>query len=179
MNALELNKIAGAVLLMGLVLMIVNKVGDAFFPKAPHGEAAVSAGAGAPGPAGAKQVAAVAPLEPIAPLLATADVAAGQNSFKKCLTCHTPDKGGANRVGPNLWDVVGGERAKRSGFSYSQVLTAKGGTWSYEDLNAFVANPKAFVPGTKMAFAGIKTAKERADLIAYLRSLSDSPKPLP
>jgi cytochrome c len=178
MNALELNKIAGAILLMGLVLMVVNKVGDAFFAKGGHGEAPVATGGGA-GPAGGREVAAIAPLEPIGPLLAAGDVAAGQTSFKKCATCHTPDKGGANRVGPNLWNIIGAERGKHAGFAFSQAMAGKGGSWNYDDLNAFLANPKAFVPGTKMAFAGIKSPKERADLIAYLRSLSDSPKPLP
>lgn len=182
MNALELNKIAGAILVTGLALMVVNKVGDAFFAKGGHGEAAVSSAAGGHGggssPAGGKETAAAA-VEPITALLASADVAAGQNTFKKCATCHTPDKGGANRVGPNLWNVVGSDRGKAAGFAYSAGMTGKGGSWSYDDLNAFLANPKAFVAGTKMAFAGIKSAKERADVIGYLRSLSDSPKPLP
>lgn len=179
MNALELNKLAGAVLLTGLLLMVVNKVGDAFFATAEPGEAQIALGEGGDAPAAPKQAAAAPVIEPIAPLLAAADPAAGRNSFKKCATCHTPDKGGANRVGPNLWNVVGAERAQHEGYSYSQAMAEKDGTWSYEDLNTFLVNPKGFVPGTKMAFAGIKSAKERADLIAYLRSLADNPQPLP
>jgi cytochrome c len=82
-------------------------------------------------------------------------------------------------VGPNLWDVVGNKQAHIAGFGYSPALQAAGGTWDYEKMNAFLANPKAAVPGTRMAFAGMRRADDRANLIAYLRTLSDSPRPLP
>jgi len=109
----------------------------------------------------------------------TADAAAGQTVFKKCAACHTVDKGGANRVGPNLWGVVGAGLGQVAGYAYSKALKAKGGTWDYESLNAWLASPKTFMPGTKMTFAGVKKVEERANLIAYLRGLADTPLPLP
>jgi len=112
-------------------------------------------------------------------LLAAADAGAGKKAFRKCKACHSVDKGGAHKVGPNLWDVVGRAKAGAQGYRFSGVLAGLGGTWSFADLDAFLAKPKAFAPGTKMSFSGVRKAAERAAVIAYLRSLSDSPKPLP
>lgn len=112
-------------------------------------------------------------------MLADADTGAGQKAFKKCKACHSTDKGGKNKVGPNLWDIVGKAKAAGSGFKYSDALKGLGGNWSYQDLDAFLVSPKAFAKGTKMSFKGLSKAKDRAAVIAYLRSLSDQPKPLP
>jgi len=103
----------------------------------------------------------------------------GQKEARKCAACHSLDKGGKNKVGPHLWDVVGRNVATAEGFKYSNALTDIGGTWSYEKLDAFLTAPRDYASGTRMTFAGIKDAAERADLIAYLRTLSDNPKPLP
>ena len=115
----------------------------------------------------------------ITALLARADVKAGQKVFKKCKACHSTAKGGPNKVGPNLWGIVGRDRASAPGFKYSSAMAAKGGKWTYQDLAAFLAKPKAFVKGTKMSFSGLKKEKDLANIIAYLRSLSDNPLPLP
>ena len=112
-------------------------------------------------------------------LLASADAGDGKKIFKKCKACHTADKGGAHKVGPNLWNVVGRAKAGAAGYKFSGVLAGLGGAWTFADLDAFLAKPKAFAPGTKMTFNGVKKAADRAAVIAYLRSLSDSPKPLP
>ncbi len=112
-------------------------------------------------------------------LLASADAGDGKKVFRKCKACHTADKGGAHKVGPNLWDVVGRAKAGAAGYKFSGVLSGLGGAWTFADLDAFLAKPKAFAPGTKMTFNGVKKAADRAAVIAYLRSLSDSPKPLP
>ena len=112
-------------------------------------------------------------------LLAAADAGAGKKVFKKCKACHSVDKGGAHRVGPNLWDVVGRAKAGAQGYRFSGVLAGLGGAWTFADLDAFLAKPKAFAPGTKMTFRGVRKAADRAAVILYLRSLSDSPKPLP
>ena len=115
----------------------------------------------------------------VAALLASADAGDGKKVFKKCKACHTADKGGAHKVGPNLWDVVGRAKAGAQGYRFSGVLAGLGGAWTFADLDAFLARPKAFAPGTKMTFKGVTKAADRAAVIAYLRSLSDSPKPLP
>lgn len=128
---------------------------------------------------GAEEEAAV----PIATLLASADAAAGEASFRKCASCHTSDESSANKVGPGLWGVVGRPVASHEGFSYSAAMRdfSQGGSvvWDFDHLNGFLQAPKQHVPGTSMGFAGLKNDEERANVIAYLRERSDSPVPLP
>lgn len=103
-----------------------------------------------------------------AALLKSANIDNGAKIFKKCATCHSADKGGGNKVGPNLFGVVGRKRAAAAGFNYSDAMAKKGGAWSRDDLNLFLAKPKDFVPGTKMGFAGLKKPQDRADVVLYL-----------
>jgi cytochrome c len=178
MDSFELNKILGAVLGTCLVLLVSSFAAGAIFapkmPEKPGFEIAVKEGA-----EGGSKDAAPAPSEPIEKLLQTASVEKGAAAAKKCGACHDFTKGGPNKVGPNLFGVVGRDRASEPGFNYSAAMKAKGGKWSYDDLNQFIANPKGFVPGTAMGFAGIPKDSERADVIAYLHTLSDKPVPLP
>ena len=103
----------------------------------------------------------------------------GQKVFGKCAACHSIEPGGPNKVGPNLAGVVGRPKASHAGFNYSDAMKTKGGDWTYADLVSFLYKPKGFVPGTKMIFNGVADPVELADLVAYLRTLSDSPQPLP
>ena len=113
-------------------------------------------------------------------MLATADVAAGEKTSSTCAACHSFKKGGADGVGPNLWNTVGNARAHSTGFNYSDALKGMHGEkWTYEALNSYLTNPRTFAPGNKMPFGGIADPKKRADLIAWMRTLSDSPAPLP
>lgn len=179
MDSYELNKVLGAVLFTCLVTLTVNIAAGAIFtpkkPEKPGYEIAVpeQAPAGAPGAAPAE------PAKPLPELLASADPKRGETSAKKCLTCHTFGKGEPNRVGPNLYGVVGRPKASVPGFNYSAAMKAKGGDWTLEEIDHFVANPKGYIPGTTMSFAGVPRATERADLLAYVNGLSDNPAPLP
>ncbi len=178
------NKLAGAILVAGVVAMATTVLANHLFPKDyshDDGERAFAlvdpSLIGTAIPAAATATVAVA--DPILGLLATASVEDGMRAFRKCAACHTPDKGGANRVGPNMWDIVNAKKGHVDGFAYSQALLDKGGQWNYASLNLFLYKPKDYISGTKMNFAGIKDVQERANVIAYLRSLSDSPAALP
>ncbi len=176
MDSFELNKVAGAVL--GALLFAVGSgfVAELIYHPKPAG----NAGYPLPEPEPKAASTAAAPkAEPIAVRLASADAEKGKGGTKACQACHSFEKGGPNKVGPDLWDVVERQKAHAAGFEYSAGLKEKGGTWTYEDLDHFLENPKGYIKGTKMAFAGIGSPTERANVIAYLRTLSDSPKPLP
>ena len=115
----------------------------------------------------------------VASLLASANADAGGETFKKCTACHTNTKGGENKVGPNLWNVIGRPVAKTSGFVYSDAMKAKGGNWSWDTLGTYLHDPREAVPGNKMAFAGVGDDADLADLLVYLRKLADTPAELP
>jgi cytochrome c len=178
MSSFELNKIVASVLLALIVAWVSGLLADKLIEvKAPEKNAVAVATA----PAAQQQPAAAeaAGPEPLGPLLASASVDAGKDVAKKCAACHTFDKGQPNRIGPNLYGVFDEPVAEdRGGFAFSDALKKKGGNWSVDALNEWLWKPQAFVKGTKMTFVGLAKAKDRADVIAYLNSLSDSPKPL-
>lgn len=180
MDSFELNKIAGGILAAGLFMMVIGKIAHGLVEVEPPSKPVFAAVDAASGGETATAPAADAKPEPVGPLLAKADAKAGEAAFnKRCSTCHTAAKGGANKTGPDLWNIVGRARASHEGFTYSSAMQAKGGNWDYETINEFITKPQGFVKGTKMAFAGLGNAKERADIIAFLRTQNDSPPPLP
>ncbi len=184
MNAYELNKIFGAVVSSVLAVTVIGFLANMLVSPRKLEKSVLdikiadeAAPAAAAGPAAA--------LDPVTPLLAAASADAGKALTRNCTSCHSFEKGGKNAVGPNLWDVLGNKKGNVAGFGYSpglQAMAAKGGNdgaWGYENLNAFLANPKGYVAGTRMAYAGMRRAEDRANLIVFLRTLSDSPKALP
>jgi cytochrome c len=178
MNSFELNKILGAILATCLILLSLNIGAGALFAPAKPAKPGYDIAVKETG--GDKAGAAKEPEQPIEALMANASAEKGAATAKQCQACHTFEKGGPNRVGPNLWGVVGDERGKgRGGFNFSGAMKSKGGEWSYDELNKFLANPRGYIPGTNMTFAGLSRDTQRADLIAFLRQQADKPVPLP
>lgn len=177
MNSFEFNKIAGAVLGTALAVFGLKELSGAIYhaDKPEKQGFAIEVAEAATGEAGGEAAAE----KPLGELLKAASAEKGAADAKACQACHDLTKGGPNKVGPNLWDLVDRARGTHEGFAYSDSMKSKNDPWTYENLFAFIDNPKGYVPGTKMAFGGIKSASKRADLLAYLQSLSDSPKPFP
>jgi cytochrome c len=168
------NTIAGWVLFAGIVALGSSIVaGEFFHAERPEKMGYPIAGVEQEGEGGATAE------QPIEVYLAKADPAKGQQVFNKCMACHNADKGGANMTGPNLWNVLGEGIGQGKGFAFSSALSSKGGTWNWDNLSQWLSSPRAFAPGTKMTFAGLGDPQDRANVIAFLNSHSDAPKPLP
>ncbi|GEP09170.1 c-type cytochrome [Methylobacterium gnaphalii] len=182
MDSFEINKVAGAVLGTLLFAFGTGFLAELIYtPKAAGTAGYALPGGGEGGHGGAAPAAGgeAAAAGSIATRLASADPEKGKAGTKACQACHSFEKGGPNKAGPDLWEVVGRKKGSHEGFAYSDAMKAKGGDWSYEDLDHFLTKPSEYVKGTKMAFQGISAPAERANVIAYLRTLAESPKPLP
>ncbi|MCG8272464.1 cytochrome c family protein [Aquamicrobium sp. NLF2-7] len=182
MDSFEVNKILGGLLGTVFIIFSVGIASNSLFSThAPEKPGFIIEAA--EGDAGGAAAGGAAEATPIADLLAKADAKAGEAVFKKCAACHSIEKGGPNKVGPDLWSIVDRPVASHEGFSYSGAMKefAGGGSekWTFDNLNHFLTSPKGFVKGTAMGFAGLKKDDERANLIAYMREQADSPVPLP
>jgi len=176
MQSLEFNKAFAALLTAGLTLGLAGQFGKFLVHgEKPH-ETAIAIADAAP----AAAAPAAATLEPVSALLANANVDAGKTRFaQQCGICHSVNDGGKNGVGPNLYGILGAAHGHAAGFNYSDALKGKAGPWNYEELNAWLAKPAAYAPGTRMAYAGLPSVQQRADIIAYLRTLAATPMALP
>lgn len=176
MNEFEWNKIFAAVLLAGIIAMLASFFADKIVPKKELEQNAITI-------EGVGETVVIAQeeqkAEPILALLAGADLERGENLSRACVACHSFNQGGPNKIGPNLYDIVENKYAHLSDFNYSDALMAREGVWTYDSLNQFLWKPKTYLPGTKMNYVGLRKPEDRANLIAWLRTLSDAPADLP
>ena len=181
MSGLEVNKILASVIFAVLIVTLIGHFGDLIINVEHHDEKEtaykieVDEIPSAEGELERKEEI----IEPISALLVSASIENGEKLFKKCATCHNYEKGGANKVGPQLWNLINRPKANVEGFAYSKALAEYGGEWGYEELAEFLYKPKKYIKGTKMNFAGLKKVGDRANLVLFLREHSDSPVPLP
>ena len=181
MSGLEVNKILASIILAILVVTVISHLGDIVIDIEHHEmkENAYKIDVAESGDVEKEVASKEETIEPISLLLASASLEKGEKLFKKCSACHNYEKDSANKVGPNLWNLINMPKANVEGFAYSKALAEYGGEWGYEELAEFLYKPKKYIKGTKMNFAGLKKVKDRADLVYFLREHSDNPAPLP
>ncbi len=181
MSGLEVNKILASIIFAVLIVTLIGHFGDLIIDIDHHDqeETAYKIDVEEISPNEGIAVKKEEIIEPISALLASASLENGEKLFKKCSTCHNYEKDGANKVGPQLWNLINRPKANVEGFAYSKALAEYGGEWGYEELAEFLYKPKKYIKGTKMNFAGLKKVKDRADLVYFLREQSDNPAPLP
>ena len=182
MSGLEVNKIIVSIIVAILVIVIISYAADIIMDIDPDEKKEVAYKIDLPEPNSSETTATIqigTAIDPISALLMNASIEKGEKIYKKCGSCHNYEKRSGNKVGPNLWNIVNRSKASMDGFAYSDALTQSGGIWSYEELAAFVYKPKEYIIGTKMNFAGLKKAEDRANLVFFLRDQSDNPAPLP
>jgi cytochrome c len=180
MNSFEWNKIIGAVLGSLIFIFVIRTVAENVYETEKPEKAGYVVEGVTEDSAGPATASAPEEMPDWGTVLASADVAAGKTTAGRCLQCHTLNKGEPNKIGPNIFGVVNDARGEgHNGFSFSSAMKAKGGTWTYDELFKFLKSPGAYINGTKMSFAGLRNAQDRINVIAYLRTDSDSPAPIP
>ena len=179
MDSFELNKIIAAILMVALLVIGLGKIADGVFhvkkPKNPGYQVEVESQL----TSSTSQATEVVEKIDIAALMTLGDVASGEKIFKKCAACHSINKGGKNKIGPALYNVVGRAVGGVDDYKYSKTLASYGKEWTFEELNGFLTKPSSYLKGTKMSYAGLRKEKDRASVIKFLNQNSDSPKLLP
>jgi len=179
MDSFELNKIIAAVLLVALLVIVLGKIADGVFyvkkPKNPGYQVELENQL----ISGTSQAVETVEKIDIAAIMTLGDIASGEKIFKKCVACHSIKKGGRNKIGPALYNVVGRAVGGVNDYKYSKALASYGKDWTFEELNGFLTKPSSYLKGTKMSYAGLRKEKDRASVIKYLNQNSESPKLLP
>jgi cytochrome c len=179
MDSFELNKIIAAILMVALLVIGLGKIADSVFhvnkPENPGYQVDVESSLAS----NTSQAAEVIEKIDITAIMSLGDVVSGEKIFKKCAACHSINKGGKNKIGPALYNVVGRIVGGVDNYKYSKALATYGKEWTFEELNGFLKKPATYIKGTKMSYAGLRKEKDRASVIKYLNQKSDSPKPLP
>ena len=179
MDSFELNKIIAAVLMVALLVIGLGKIADvAFEVKKPTNPGYKVEGQVQLASSSSSATKVIEKID-IATVMAQGDVTNGEKIFKKCAACHSINKGGPNKIGPALYNVVGRKVGGVASYKYSKALASYGKKWSFEELNGFLIKPAKYLKGTKMSYAGLRKETDRASVIKYLNKSSDNPKPLP
>ncbi len=180
MSSLEVNKILAAIIMAVLIVFLISNIGDYLVnPNKDSNTKTAYNVESTESTTTTEENKDTPEIESILTLLASASLEKGEKTYKKCGSCHSYTKDGKNKVGPNLWNIVNRPKANVDGFAYSSALAEFGGVWGYEELSKFLYKPKDYIKGTKMNFAGLKKAEDRANLILFMREQSDNPVPLP
>ena len=179
MDSFELNKIIAAILMVALLVIGLGKIADGVFdvkkPKNPGYQVEVASQVSSETSLATELVEKI----DITAVMALGDITSGEKIFKKCAACHSINKGGRNKIGPALYNVVGRAVGGVDDYKYSKALASYGKEWTFEELNGFLTKPSSYLKGTKMSYAGLRKEKDRASVIKYLNQNSDSPKLLP
>ena len=181
MSGLEVNKILASIIFAVLIVTLIGHFGDLIIDTEHHDqkETAYKIDVDEMNTKDVKSTKKEEFIEPVSALLANASMENGEKLFKKCATCHNYEKNSANKVGPQLWNLINRPKANVEGYAYSKALAEYGGEWGYEELAEFLYKPKKYIKGTKMNFAGLKKVQDRADIVYFLRAQSDNPIALP
>ena len=179
MDSFELNKIIAAILMVALLIIGLDKIADSVFHINKPENQGYKVEVEDKSTNSLPQPSDVVEKIDIVAIMAMGDIASGEKIFKKCAACHSIDKGGVNKIGPALYNVVGRAVGGVADYKYSKTLTSYGKEWTFEELNGFLKKPASYLKGTKMAYAGLRKEKDRASIIKYLNQNGDNPTQLP
>ena len=179
MDSFEVNKIIAAILLIALILIGIGKISDIAFHVDKPSKSAYKIEITESTSAKNLTNEVVKEKVDISALLALGNISHGEKVFKKCAACHLVNKGGENKIGPALYGILGRKVASKDDYKYSKAMASYDKNWTFEEMNAYLIKPQAYIKGTKMAFAGLRKEKDRASVILYLNQNSDNPLPLP